>query len=47
MSILVEIRFISGNSVSKPIKPINHKQLTNRGLSISTDLLITSLAEAS
>jgi len=39
--------FIFGNSISKPIKPINHKQLTSWRLSISTALLITSLAEVS
>jgi hypothetical protein len=37
--------FISGESETKPIKPINHEQPTNWRLSISTALLITSLAD--
>jgi len=39
--------FILGESETKPIKPINHEQPTNWRLSISTALLITSLAKAS
>ena len=41
------VAFISGESETKPIKPINHEQPTNWRLSISTALLITSLAEVS
>ena len=41
------VAFISGESETKPIKPINHEQPTNWRLSISTTLLITSLAKAS
>ena len=40
------VAFISGESETKPIKLINHEQPTNWRLSISTALLITSLAEA-
>jgi hypothetical protein len=32
----VSVKFISGESETKPIKPINHEQPTNWRLSIST-----------